>query len=106
MADQDKFDKLNVKIVGIGASNPFSQKTFAASLELSYPLLSDYPDLKVIEAYGVEKRIGDAQRPVAKGSFFLIDKEGIIRGKWLPPADELFPNDALLDAAQALEQRS
>lgn len=106
MADHDKFDKLNVQVVGIGASNPFSQKTFAASLKLSFPLLSDYPDQKVIQAYGVEKRIGDAKRPVAKGSFFLIDKDGIIRGKWLPPAGEVFPNDALLDAARQLEQRS
>ncbi len=92
--------------VGIGASNPFSQKTFAASLKLSYPLLSDHPNQKVIQAYGVQKRIGNAERPVAKGSFFLVGKDGIIRGKWLPPAGELFPNDALLDAAQELEERS
>ncbi len=42
-----------MQVLGIGASNPFSQKTYADSLKLPYPLLSDYPDLKVIRQYGV-----------------------------------------------------
>ena len=106
MADLNKFEELNVKVVGIGASNPFSQKTFATSLELTFPLLSDHPDQKVIQAYGVQTRIGSSERPVARGSFFLVGKDGIIHGKWLPPLDRPFPNDALLEAARALEERS
>ena len=48
-----------MQLLGISASNPFSQKTFADSLKLPYPLLSDYPDLKVIRKYDVLKRVGE-----------------------------------------------
>jgi peroxiredoxin len=74
---------LNVQLLGISASNPFSQKTFSDSLKLSYPLLSDYRDLKVIRKYGMLMRIGEEKRPMAKPSYFLIDKQGIVRGKWM-----------------------
>ncbi len=102
MADHSEFEKLNIQVVAIGASNPFSQKTFANSLKLPYPLLSDHPNQKVIQQYGVQKHVGDAKRPVAKGSYFLVDKDGVIRGKWIPPAGTLFPNDVLLKAAREL----
>jgi AhpC/TSA family len=52
MADYSKFEALNVQILGISSNIPFSQKTFADSLKLPYPLLSDAPDLKVIRNYG------------------------------------------------------
>ncbi len=106
MADHDKFEKLNVQIVAIGATNPFSQKTFADSLKLPYPLLSDHPHQKVIQQYGVQKHVGEAKRPMAKGSYFLVDKNGVIRGKWMNPPGELFPNDTFLKAARELEERS
>jgi len=89
--------------VGIAGSNPFSQKTFADSMKLPYPLLSDYPDLKVIHSYGVLKRIGKAKRPVARGAYFLIDKEGIVRGRWNNPPKEVFPSEPFLKVAREIE---
>ena len=100
MADHSKFEKLNVQLLGISANNPFSQKMYATSMQLSYPLLSDHPDLGVTQRYGMVKRIGKAQQPVARGAYFLIDKQGIIRGKWINPPGELFPNATLLKAAR------
>jgi peroxiredoxin len=46
---------------------------------LPFPLLSDFPDRKVIRAYGVlnEKTM------TAHRSFFLIDPQGILRRKWI-----------------------
>jgi len=106
MVDHSKFEKLDVQLVGISASNPFSQKTFADSLKLPYPLLSDFPDLKVIRSYDVLKRVGEAKRPMAKPSFFLIDKQGIIRGKWMVTSPtEVFPNEPFLEVAQELESK-
>lgn len=96
-----------MQVLGIGASNPFSQKTFADSLKLPYPLLSDHPDLQVIQQYGVLKHEGDAKTPMAKGSYFLIDKQGIVRGVWMHPAgQDIFPSDPFLEMAQQLEQKS
>jgi peroxiredoxin len=107
MVDYDKFEALHVQILGISASNPFSQKTFADSLKLSYPLLSDYPDLQVIRQYGVLKYEGEAKRPVARGSYFLIDKQGIVRGVWMhPPGQDIFPSEPFLEVARQLEEQS
>ena len=57
----------------------FSQQTFAESMKLPFPLLSDFPERKVMRSYGVlnEKTM------TANRSFFLIDPEGVIRKKWL-----------------------
>jgi peroxiredoxin len=108
MVDYGKFEKLNVQLLAIGASNPFSQKTFADSMQLPYPLLSDYPDLKVIRQYGMLQYVGEAKRPMAKGAFFLIDKQGIIRGVWMPHVEEgnVFPSDPFLKVARGLEEKS
>ncbi len=102
MVDHGKFEALHVQLLAISASNPFSQKLFAASLHLLYPLLSDHPDFKVIQDYGVLNLHGETNHPVAKGAYFLIDKHGMIRGKWIRPPGEVFPNDELLQAAHEL----
>ena len=104
MVDHDKFSALDVHILAISSNNSFSQKMFATSLQLSYPLLSDHPDLKIIEHYGVLKRIGEAKQPVAQGAYFLVDKQGIIRGKWIRAPGEVFPNEALLQSAHEINQ--
>ena len=57
----------------------FSQQTFAESLKLPFPLLSDFPDRKVMRAYGVLNE----RTMVANRSFFLIDPHGILRRKWI-----------------------
>jgi peroxiredoxin len=68
-----------VQNLAISANVTFSQQTFAESLKLPFPLLSDFPDRKVIRAYGVlNERSLNALR-----SFFLIDPNGIIRKKWM-----------------------
>jgi peroxiredoxin len=48
-------------------------------LKLPFPLLSDFPERKVIRSFGVlnEKAM------VANRSFFLIDPQGVIRKKWM-----------------------
>jgi len=56
----------------VSANSTFSQQTFAESLKLPYPLLSDFPDRKVIRAYGVlNEKLMTATR-----TFFLIDPQG------------------------------
>lgn len=65
--------------MGVSADNSFAQQTFADSLKLPFPLLSDFPERKVIRSYGVlnEKWM------TANRSFFLIDPNGTIRKKWI-----------------------
>lgn len=89
-----------MQILGIGASSPFSQKTFADSLKLPFPLLSDYPDLKVIRSYGGLHPQRTAT--VAKRWFFLVDPKGIVRGKWPGEDAEVLPSETILEAVRVI----
>lgn len=104
MADQRKFEQLNVQLLAVSADNPFSQLMFAKSLRLPYPILSDHPHLESIKNYGVLKRIGKAERPIAAGSYFIVDTDGIIRGKWMNPPGEVVPNETFLKALKEMQQ--
>jgi len=71
----------------------FSQKAFADFLKLNFPLLSDYPDGKTSQAYGVF----NAERKLATRSYFIVDKQGVVRyKKVLVPKEPLVENDVLL----------
>ena len=71
----------------------FSQKAFADFLKLNFPLLSDAPNMKTMQDYGVF----NAERRLAQRSYFIIDKEGVIRYmKVLKQGEPLISNDELL----------
>ena len=78
----------------MSASATFPQQTFAESLKLPFPLLSDFPDRKVIRAYGIlNERTMTAIR-----TFFLIDPQGMIRRKWVlanPGTDVVYSSTIL-----------
>ena len=78
-ADYKRFEALEIQNLGISNNLTFSQQTFAESLKLPYPLLSDFPDRKVMRSYGVLNE----NTAFANRSFFLIDPQGIIRKKWI-----------------------
>ena len=61
--------------------------------------MSDYPDLKTTEAYGVL----DTQRRLAQRSYFIIDKQGVIRYKnILARGQSLVPNELLVEEIRKL----
>ena len=71
----------------------FSQQAFADFLKLNFPLVSDAPDLKTINAYGVLI----PERRLAQRSYFIVDKQGVVRfKKVLAPKEPLLSNEALL----------
>jgi peroxiredoxin len=78
-ADYKRFEAMGIQILGVSSNLTFSQQTFAESLKLPYPLLSDWPEAKVIRSYGVfnEKLM------LADRAFFLIDPQGVLRKKWI-----------------------
>ena len=47
------FQETGAKVFGISTDNGPSQKAFAGQLGLSFPLLSDFVNRKVCQAYGV-----------------------------------------------------
>ena len=85
--------------MGISANVRFSQQAFADFIKLNYPLLSDAPDLKTIDSYGVLI----PERRLAQRSWFIVDKQGVVRyKKVLKQGDPLVSNDDLLAEAKKL----
>ena len=48
----------------------------------------------------------DLEGSVAKRTFFLIDKQGIVRGKWIGEDVGVFSNEPLLKAVQEIAGKS
>ena len=82
-----RFADANAQVLGVSTDDLETQKKFAQSLNLPFPLLSD-PGGKAADLYGVRKAIGTADRAT-----FVIGPDGKIlkdvRGK-----DALDPNSA------------
>jgi peroxiredoxin len=103
-ANFKSFEDLGIQNLAASANLTFSQQTFAESLKLPYPLLSDFPDRKVMRSYGVlnEKSM------TANRSFFLIDPQGIVRKKWLienPMTMVVYSDTLLRDIREVLAKR-
>jgi peroxiredoxin len=73
-ASMQKFQESGAKVFGVSTDNTPSQKAFAASLSVAFPILSDFLDRKVSQAYGVYI----PERAIANRVTFVIDKEGKI----------------------------
>jgi thioredoxin-dependent peroxiredoxin len=69
-----KFQESGAQVFGISTDNIPSQKAFAQSLNLTFPLLSDFVDRNVSQEYGVYI----PQKAIAGRVTFVIDKEGKI----------------------------
>jgi peroxiredoxin Q/BCP len=67
-----KFEKNNIKVLGISTDPKEDIKEFIDDYNLNFPLLSD-ADKKVTTAYGVLSENGNAKRIT-----FIVDKKGII----------------------------
>jgi len=69
-----KFEASGAKVFGISTDNTPSLKAFAESLNLPFPLLSDFVDRKVSQDYGVFL----PKNAIANRVTFVIDKDGVI----------------------------
>ncbi|HMC66794.1 MAG TPA: redoxin domain-containing protein [Gemmataceae bacterium] len=103
-ADFKRFDGLGVQNLAASANLSFSQQTFAESLGLPFPLLSDFPARNTLRSYGVlnEKLM------VANRSFFLIDPQGIVRKKWMienPVTTVVYSETVLRDIREIVGKR-
>jgi peroxiredoxin len=70
--------------VGISVNDPFANKAFADINNLQFPILSDY-SRETIKKYDVVQVdfAGLKGYNAAKRSVFILDKNGIVRFKWV-----------------------
>jgi alkyl hydroperoxide reductase subunit AhpC len=87
----------------------FAQKAFADFFKITNPLLSGGRDVtlthKVLKAYGVLRE----DRLTANRSYFIIDKEGVVRYKNIRPSGgekDLIPTDTLLNEVKKINKGS
>ena len=86
------------KVFGISTDSPHSHKAFRAANQISYPLLSDW-NKQTSKAFGVlYEKLGDFLG-VSKRSVFVLDKDGIVRYKWVTEDPKVPP-----DAKRVLEE--
>ncbi len=104
-----KFNAENTEVLGIASTTRFSQQAFAEFAKINYPLLSGGTDVtavhKVMRAYGVF----DEARLVAKRSYVIVDKAGIIRYYDIRPSNtekDLLTTEQLLNAIKKVNQGS
>ena len=84
----------------------FSQKAFADSLKLPFPLLSDRA-MTATRSYGVvyghttgKNDYPEMKDLISKRAFFLVDANGIVRARWIGEDLAVFPTEVLLKAAR------
>ena len=85
----------------MSANAIFSQKALADFAKINYPLLSDR-DGKVMKAFGV----WDEERRLAKRSYAILDKEGVVRFISTRPSNsekDLLPTETLLNEVKKLK---
>ena len=95
-----EFEQAGVRPYGISRDSAWTHIAWAQTLDLNFPLLSDWNG-EATRAFGVEGEFR-GHRGVSQRSAFIVDPDGTVRGAWRYDTAEVPDFDELLRAAQAL----
>ena len=98
------FNSLNAQVVGITVDPPFSQKKWVDDNEVNYPFLSDF-NREAVNAYDVAlpNLAGMEGYVAANRAVVVVDKDGVIRYRWVAPSPATEPDyDEVRQAVSAL----
>jgi len=81
---RDSIQNLPGNLVGVSVNDPFTNKAFADINRLPFPILSDYTR-ETIKKYKIfhDDFAGLKGYTAAKRSVFVLDRNGIVRYKWV-----------------------
>ena len=82
---------LKAQLFAVSVDSRFALNAFAEKNHLEFPLLSDF-NKEVSKAYGAQYETFLGLNGVAKRSAFVIDKEGVIRYRWVSEDAKVKPN--------------
>lgn len=90
-----ELNTLDADVIGVSVDAPFSNKAWADQNKVTFPILSDY-DREMVKAFDCyhENFAGMVGYTAAKRAVFIIDKEGVIRYKWVSDNPGVEPNYA------------
>jgi peroxiredoxin len=88
-----QFSNVQAQVVGISVNDPFTNKAFADSNKLEFPILSDYTreTIKKFNAYHNDFA-GLKGYTAAKRSVFVLDDKGTLRYTWISDDPGKEPN--------------
>jgi glutaredoxin-dependent peroxiredoxin len=95
-----EFEQAGVRIFGISRDSPWTHVAWKQTLDLSFPLLSDW-NAEAVHAFGIVHEFRGL-KDVAERTAFLVDAGGTVRGAWRYGTSEVPDLDELLEAARAL----
>jgi peroxiredoxin len=79
--DLPKYESLDTQVLGVSVDVLGALQAWAEKLGLTYPLLSDF-SRETVKKYGVMiDNPNSAYYRMAERSYFIIDKQGVIRYK-------------------------
>ncbi len=83
--------QLGAKVFGISGDSPFSHRVFKEMNHLNFPLLSDWGHI-VSRKYDVHHDEIFGLPGAAKRSVFVLDRDGIVRYKWVTEDPDIPPD--------------
>jgi glutaredoxin-dependent peroxiredoxin len=87
----EDFRAAGIEPVAIAVTATYSQMAFARHLGVDFPLLSDW-SREVSRAYGAAYDVWKGHDGVAKRAVFLIDRDGVVRYRWVTDDAEVLPD--------------
>jgi peroxiredoxin len=95
-----EFEQAGVRVFGVSRDSPWTHVAWSQTLDLNFPLLSDW-NADAVRGFDIAFEFRGL-RDVARRSAFLVDAGGTVRGAWKYATNEVPDFDVLVRAAQAL----
>ncbi len=95
-----EFEAAGVRPFGISRDSPWTHIAWSQTLDLTFPLLSDFNG-EAVAGFGIAHEFR-GMRDVAERTAFLVDQGGTVRGAWRYGTSEVPDFDELLAAARSL----
>ena len=99
-ARRSELEAAGVRLFGVSRDSPWTHIAWQQTLDLSFPLLSDW-NAEAVRAFGVAHRFREFE-DVAERSAFVVDGDGVVRFAKRYETGEVPDLDELLAAARAL----
>lgn len=97
-----QLNSLKARVYGISVDSPFSLNAFIKANDLKFRILTDF-NKEISRSYGVLHEELMGLKGVAKRSVFILDKNGIVRYKWVSDDPRQLPDlGAIQQALQGL----
>lgn len=95
-----QFNSLKARVYGISVDSPFTLNAFIKANDLKFKLMTDF-NREISRAYGVLHEELMGLKGVSKRSVFVIDKNGLVRYRWVSDDPRQLPDLGAI--RQALE---